>query len=398
MVPSMTSKVLDEAVISKINEIYHVVSANQGQLTSFGFSRGFLGVSVFNYLYSVHSGDPQYFNEAKTTFDKACEMIDSDPDKSYPQDFAELGIVCQYLYKAGVLDVVPNEFLEDIDVILCKKMRGELAQKNIGGYVNGALGYGLYFLQRSYFDPDRMQPIIAELVQGIITNAIRTDKGCYWMSRLKGNNEITYLSMPHGSAAVALFLTRVAEMALFPANQMKEIITQTIAFIEVHRVQNQHYQFIDIVQDPHKSRLALCYGDMGIGYMLLRAGRVFNNSTWYQEGMALLRNCALRHDESNTGVQDASILFGATGLALMFDRIGRITNDPLMKETSRLWYLKILEYDNAQNGYAGFRAANNQWHTHTNLAFSEGVIGIGCGLIKGLHPDDVDFDDLIWLL
>ncbi|WP_161597139.1 lanthionine synthetase LanC family protein [Dyadobacter flavalbus] len=398
MTLSGTSTILAELAKNKINEIYEIVYAHQEQLTSFGFSRGFLGISVLNYLYSVDSGDKKYLNEARLTFDKACDMIDSDLNKSYPQDFAELGIVSQYLYEEGVTDMEPNTFLEDIDMILLKKMRFELDQKNIGGFVNGALGYGLYFLQRSYFNRDGIERIVAELIRGIVRNAVRTDQGCYWISRLHAHKPNTYLSMPHGSAAVALFLSRAVEMGLYSASQLQDIMQDTIAFIQAHRVHDRHYQYIDIVQDPHESRLALCYGDMGIGYMLLRAGSVFNRRDWYEEGMVLLKKCASRREDGITGVQDASILFGATGLALMFDRIARLTKDPLMKETSAFWYSQILRYDCSPDGYAGFKAANNQWHTHTNLAFGEGIIGIGCGLIKGLNPDKVDFNDLIWLL
>ena len=398
MTLSGTSGLSVEVATGKISEIYQAVEANQGQLTSFGFSRGFLGVSVLNFLYGVHSGQQRYMDLARQTFDKACDMIDSDLNKSYPQDFAELGTVSQYLHEAGVLDLEPNMFLEDVDTILLKKMRYELSQKNIGGYVNGALGYGLYFLQRSRYDRGSMEPVLRELIRGILDCAIHTDNGCYWLSRLKSAKETTYLSFPHGSAAVLLFLARIVEMGLYPASRLVQTVGDAIKYIETHRVQNETYQFIDIVEAPHRSRLALCYGDMGIGYMLLRVGSAFNNKGAFEEGLAILRACAARRQESDTGVQDASVLFGATGLALMFDRVGQITEDALMKETADFWYSEIFKYDRSTDGYAGFKAAYNQWHTHTNLAFSEGIIGIGCGLIKGLNPEKVNFDDLLWLL
>lgn len=398
MTISGTSGLSARIAAGKIDEIYEAVRAHRDQLTSFGFSRGFLGVSVFSYLYGVHSGREEFMDEARQTFDQACDMIEGDLQKSYPQDFAELGAVSQYLHQAGVLDLDPNTFLGDVDTILLKKMRFEVSNKNIGGFVNGALGYGLYFLHRSRYDRENAEPIVGELIRGIIQAAVRTSQGCFWTSKLNPKKENTYLSVPHGSAAVLLFLTRAVEMGLYPASRLQEIACETIAYIQAHRVANDYYQFIDIVQDPHNSRLALCYGDMGIGYTLLRAGSAFNNQEWSQEGRAILKSCAARRDESVTGVQDASVLFGATGLALMFDRIAKITNDPVMSDAAGFWYQEILRYDGTDGGYAGYRAAYNQWHAHTNLAFSEGVIGIGCGLIKGLHSGKVNFDELIWLL
>lgn len=381
----------------KIREIYRVVEANQEQLTSFGFSRGFLGISVFNYLYSVHAEKQQYVDRAREAFFQACDMIDGDLTKSYPQDFAELGLVAQYLVEADVLDLDLSVFLEDIDTILLQKMRYELRQKHIGGFVNGALGYGLYFLQRARYDQARMGLIIAELVDGILASAIQSDKGCYWQSKLKPSTVTTYLSFPHGSAAILLFLAKVVEMGLYPATRLQRTISDAVRFLEAHRVLNDYYQFIDIVESPHKSRLALCYGDMGIGYMLIRIGTVFANETWALNGLTLLKACTARRQESNTGVQDASVLFGATGLALLFDRVGQLTGEISMHETANFWYTEVLRYGYSSSGYAGFRAAYNQWHLHTNLAFSEGIIGIGCGLIKALNPNKLNFDDLIWL-
>lgn len=386
-----------EVATEKIREIKQVIDANQEQLTSFGFSRGFLGVSVFNYLYSIHAGKQQYVDQARETFFQACDMIEGDPAKSYPQDFAELGTVSQYLVEADVLDLDPNLFLEDIDTVLLRKMRYELSQKHIGGFVNGALGYGLYFLQRASYYRERMEPVINELIGGILACALHTDKGCYWQSRLKHGTLTTYLSFPHGSAAILLFLAKVVEMGLQPAARLLPIISDAIRYLEIHRVRNEHYQFIDIVESPHKSRLALCYGDMGVGYMLLRVGTVFANKSWLVNGLALLRACTVRRQESHTGVQDASVLFGATGLALLFDRVGQLTGEDGMHETADFWYAEILRYGHSSDGYAGFRAAYNQGYIHTNLAFSEGIIGIGCGLIKGLNPDKVNINDLLWL-
>jgi lantibiotic modifying enzyme len=397
MTLSGTSGISVELATGKIKEICETVTTHHEQLTSFGFSRGYLGISVFNYLYAQHSGDKSYLNKARLSFDQACDMIDGDPDKSYPQDFAELGVVVHYLYEAEVIDLEPNIFLSDIDTILLRKMRYELSQRNIGGFVNGALGYGLYFLQRCRYDYEQFQPIVAELVQGILQCAIHVESGCYWASHLTPQKEATYLSMPHGSAAILLFLAKAVEMNLFSAGPLSDITHKAIAYIKAHEAHGQHYHFIDIVQEPNKSRLALCYGDMGIGYMLLRAGTAFRNEVWRQEGLVLLRNCAARKSQPETGVLDASILFGATGLALMFDRIGQITGETLMTDAAEFWYNEILKYGHAEGGYAGFKAAYNQWHTHTNLAFSEGIIGIGCGLIKSLNPGKVNFDDLIWL-
>lgn len=397
----MTSSVISglSAMIAaaKIEEIYEVVSIHKQQLSSFGLSRGYLGVSVFTYLYAVHSGRSRYLEEARQAFDQACDMIDSDPQKAYPQDFADLGAVSQYLCQVGVLDLDPNVFLGDVDAILLKKMRTELYAGNLGGFTHGALGYGLYFLQRSYYNRKVAQSIIEELIQGIVRNAIQTTQGCYWESGLKQNDQNTSLFFPVGSTAILLFLCRAIEMGLAPAGVLEVTAREAIVYIETQRLKEEKLP-VDVVRNHCNGRQMSYYNSVDTGYMLLRAGAAFGNAGWSKEGRAILKTCSMRHQEHVNCVQDASMGYGAAGLGVIFDRIGQVTNDPELANAASYWYTQILRFDLHSDGYAGYKATNGSHDTQNNLAFSRGVIGIGCALVKALHPGKVNFNDMIWLL
>jgi lantibiotic biosynthesis protein len=397
MIPVKTDSAFLKDIERKIDVLYETARLHQRELTSFGFSRGFLGLSVLTHLYSRHTGNPHYLTEARVLFDEACRMINDGAQTSYPLDMAELGIITQYLCEADVLDLEPNEFLSDVDTILLGKMRAELQKKNAGGFVNGALGYGVYFLQRFPYDRARFAPILRELVEGICQLAIYTKQGCYWISKLNPKEERTYLTMPHGTAAILLFFAKVVEYEIVAAEVLLPVMKESIDYIIHHEVQNQPYRYIDLVQEPHKSRLALCYGDMGVGYALLRAGFAFEQLAWYHKGVNILKHCTRRRDSESSGVKDAGILFGSVGLGIMFSRIHTLTNEACFQEAADFWYASTLDFAEHEDGLAGYKAAYNQWHTHTNLAFSEGIIGIGAGLIKALHSDKVDFDSLVWL-
>nr|WP_295922988.1 lanthionine synthetase LanC family protein [uncultured Dyadobacter sp.] len=382
---------------AKIEEIYEVVNIHKQQLSSFGLSRGYLGVSVFTYLYAVHSGRSRYLDEARQAFDRACDMIDGDPQKAYPQDFADLGMVSQYLCQAGVLDLDPNVFLGDVDEILLKKMRTELYAGNLGGFTNGALGYGLYFLQRSYYNRKVAQSIVEELVQGIVRNAIQTTQGCYWASGSDQNDENASLFFPQGSNAILLFLVRAIEMGLVPASVLEATAREAISYIEAQRAKEEKLPAAS-VGNGCKGLQIPYYNNVDTGYMLLRAGAAFGNAMWSAEGRDILKACAMRHQEHVNCKQDASMRYGAAGLGVIFDRIGQVTNDPELANAASYWYTQILRFDLHTDGYAGYKAANSARDAQNNLAFSRGVIGIGCALVKALHPGKVNFNDMIWLL
>ena len=359
---------------AKIDEIYEVVSTHKKQLSSFGFTRGYLGVSVFTYLYAVHSGKKQYLDVAREAFDHACDLVDGDPLKAYPQDFASLGAVAQYLCQVSVLDLDPNVFLSDIDAVLLKKMRSELYIGNLGGFGSGALGYGIYFLQRSYYNRALAQPIIDELVQGIVRYAIPTGEGCYWKSGLNGHHTKPAVFSPTETTAVLLFLARAIDMGLCPADFLEGIVNEAIIYIE-----NQE-------TDTNAET----------GYALLRAGAAFGNPSWTRAGLEMLRKYAKCKQEHLSATRDAGIQHGAAGLALLFDRVARLTYDQTLENAAGFWYRQILRFDIHPDGFAGYKTLENSWNMQKNLAFGEGIAGIGSALVKALHPEKVNFDDLIW--
>jgi len=361
---------------AKVDEIYEVVSTHKKQLSSFGFTRGYLGVSVFTYLYAVHSGKKQYLDDAREAFDHACDLVDSDPLKAYPQDFAGLGAVAQYLCQVSVLDLDPNVFLSDIDAVLLKKMRAELYTGNLGGFASGALGYGLYFLQRSYYNRPFAQPVIEELVQGIVRYAIPSGEGCYWKSELNGHYTRPALYAPAETTAVLIFLARAIEMGLCPADFLEGIVSGAIVYMDSQQA------------DPNAET----------GYALLRTGAAFGNPAWTRDGLDVLRGYAKCRQEHSGTMQDAGIHRGAAGLALLLDRAARLTYDQTLEDAAGFWYRQILRFDMHPDGFAGYKTSENPWNMQKNLAFCEGIAGIGSALVKALHPDKVNFDDLIWLL
>jgi lantibiotic biosynthesis protein len=393
-----TGKWLQTDKNQKINDILLQAHSHRNLLTGFGFSRGVLGLSLLYSLQGEHTGDQAFFDKARKRFDDACLMISEQGSKAFYLDLAELGILTEYLHKKGVLDLEPNEFLSDVDGILHSQMRNYLSDLNIGGFVNGAMAMGLYFLHRFSSNPVEVREILRELIHAIEEQAMRTTQGWYWKSRLNPREERIYLTLPHGSAATILFLSKIAERGIVQPEDVRNTVSQAISLLLHHEIQDSHFHFPDFMNETERSRLALCYGDMGAGYALLRAGQVFDQESWWTKGFEVLQNCARRRSLATTSVMDASLLFGATGLGLFFDKIHALTHRTEFDEAARYWHDRVSDFAGESEGFAGFKAAYNQWHPHTNLSFCEGIIGIGAGMIRTLQKDNADFDELIWIL
>jgi lantibiotic biosynthesis protein len=393
-----TGKWLQTDKNQKINDILLQAHANWNLLSGFGFSRGVLGLSLLYSLQGEHTGDQHFFDKSRKLFDDACLMISEQGSKAFYVDLAELGILTEYLHKKGVLHLEPNEFLGDVDSMLHSQMKSYISDANIGGFVNGAMAMGLYFLHRFASNPTEVREILRELIQAIEEQAVRTTQGWHWKSRLNPREERVYLTLPHGSAATILFLAKAAERGIIKPDDVRNTVSQAISLLLHHEIPDSHFHFPDFMHETERSRLALCYGDMGAGYALLRAGQVFDQDGWLRKGLEVLQNCARRRSPATTSVMDASLLFGATGLGLFFDKVYVLTHRPEFDEAARYWHDRVSDFAGESEGFAGFKAAYNQWHPHTNLCFCEGIIGIGAGMIRTRQKDNTDFDELIWLL
>lgn len=383
--------------ILKLQDILASVDANQDMLTGFSFSRGLLGASFLYSLYGEYSADNEYIERAKEVFERACKAVTDKSTRSFYLDISELGILIIYLKNRQTIDVDINDFLTDVDELISSQQRHYISEGKVGGFVSGAISMGLYFLHRFSSNPSFSQISLNELVAGIERNAIHAQNGYFWKTTTNIKAKEVCLTMPHGSAAIAIFLTKLAEKGISPTDRIHKIVDKTLSFIGSQKVDQRYPLFPDWLIHHGKGRVSLCYGDMGIGYAYLRAGITFSNEKWFNEGMQILLNCSQRRTPEDSRVVDAGVLFGATGLALMFNKVFKLTKINQFKETSDYWFDQVLSYANRNDGYAGFKAVYNQWHNYTNLSFCEGIIGIGAGLIASLRPDFNDFDELIWL-
>jgi hypothetical protein len=365
---------------NRIDEIYEAIHSQRTGMNRFGFRCGYLGISVFCYLYGLHTRQQTYFRQSSKYFDLACNTINIDPLVSYRLDFSDLGIVSQYLISAGVLDLTPNIFLEDVDKFLAGKMRLEMKQNKMAGFSTGAAGYGLYFLSRANYEPQQSVVILSEFIA-----AIRCDELCY-SGRLHRNvtdskaSHLNELSLARGISSVILLLSKVAESGWADDSNIVEIIDSISHFIfwKYERLKS--------------SKKLLCFqdGDLGIGYALLRTGQVFNRPLCIEKGEQILEQCANICLNKKEHLSDISLLSGASGAALVFERVYKLTGNDLFNQTAEFCYSGVLEFDAEQK--------HTLLPSQPDLSFMEGITGTGAGMIKALSRDRIDFGELLWLI
>ena len=78
-------------------------------------------------------------------------------------------------------------------------------------------------------------------------------------------------------------------------------------------------------------RLAWCYGDLGIGYILYQAGITFNDQKVIDFALEVLYHSTHRRTVEETQVFDAGICHGSAGVAHIYNRMWHYTKDPVFK-------------------------------------------------------------------
>lgn len=358
-----------------IEEIYETLPLLKKRLSEFGLTNGYLGLSVFCYLYGLHSGKKSCLKESAVLFQKALSLIGKHPI-IYPLDFTELVGVSQFLYQAGVLNDQPGSLLKEIDACLLGSMRQAVDQVDIGGFSCGAVAFGFYFLSRARLDPDRFKDVINELATGLVACSVNSQRECHWYP-----DQTFPVSLWNGQAAVILFLAAAAEQGYIEKDQVCQILSKAVSFL-THRLMLQ----------PASKLVSFQMGDLGIGYAMLRVGQVFDNHLWCESGLEVLGRRAGFCLASSEAVKHAGILTGASGAAMAFDKIYRLTGNDLFGVTAEMCFNLQLSL------YLEHKPEKTRRYTDSALCFGTGSVGVGVGLIKSLHRDEIDFDPLLWLV
>ena len=114
-----------------------------------------------------------------------------------------------------------------------------------------------------------------------------------------------------------------------------------ISYIVENTNKDTRYCYFPSIVSPddtaRKSRLGWCYGDLGVAWILYQAGCLLDDQPTVRLSMEVLRHAAGRRDPEHTLVGDTGLCHGSAGIALIFDRLGRLTGEPVFKNACDHW-------------------------------------------------------------
>jgi lantibiotic biosynthesis protein len=375
----------------EVEKIEAAVWNNQALFSNATYESGFLGPALFYAYMWLYTNDTTCLTRSEHFLEKGLSSLDVHTFKrgyktdSLDNHIAQVGRFLEFMKATGVMRLDADEIIASFDQVLFKLMMSKIDIADFD-IQSGALAAGYCYLSRTT-QTEQIAEYLSILVKGIDAKAVPDQQGHYsWPSSSALYNR-TYLGISHGNALIISFVCHVYNRGIEQA-VCTRILDKAAGFLLHFKSDFGKGLFPNFVgeEDQGPKQFSLCYGDIGIGYALLKMGLALNAPDILHTATAILNNCTTRKKEDKLTL-DAGITYGAAGLAITFEEIHRLTGNSLFSNAAAYWYAAIPEYAQHANQFAGYRSRVSMENDGIwDLNFAWGITGIGTSLVRRLHP------------
>jgi len=309
--------------------------------------------------------------------------------------------------QASDLEASEIEEEEDLNADIDALTLGSLKRTSIYDLISGLVGFGIYFLER-WPKPTAVQGIRA-VFDRLENLAEHTNQGITWLTgteflpdwQIKQAPKGYYnLGVAHGIPGIIHFLAQISTTTAVEPERSHRLLEGAVTWVIAQQrpwgARSRFPAWVVPGEEPSDSRLAWCYGDLGILAVLLQAARRAGRKDWQAFAHDLLDHClAWPPDDGDVG--DAPLCHGAAGVAHIFNRIYQSEGDPRCRDAAVFWLERALAMRKPETGVGGFSALTRPdpegpviWEA--NPAFLDGSIGIALALLAALSPVEPNWD------
>jgi lantibiotic modifying enzyme len=385
----------------KLNKI--VGRIRQSDTKSISLMNGLSGDVLFlNYMQNIDNKN--IFQFANIISEKVQNIIDvlANPNSqiptSYSNGIAGLGWMMTHINISQYSDYDTEDLLCQFDAILEPSFYNSIKNKNYD-YLHGALGYIMFFLNRNNHSAD----IYTHLIKYLERTSIIYDDKLKWISKklyIEPPLSIYDISLSHGSASIIAILIKLFELKIADKNIVEKLIIGAVNYIlslemDVAKYKSFFPFFMNEIEhttELTKSRLGWCYGDLGIGVTLWRAGMALNINEWVEKSLNILLYAAnQRRNLENNYVTNYGFCHGTVGIGHIFYRMWKNTSIIDFKKAADFWFkqtVAMLEIDTI-NGELNM--------SNIDISLITGLSGIGLALVSYLENINPSWDEVFLL-
>lgn len=290
------------------------------------------------------------------------------------------------------LELLDASELADLDASadsIYQRALADHAQKREYDLFTGLIGKGVYFLAAQKW------ALVAEVVRYLDACKVEVGDTCYWLDHMQGTNRCD-LGLAHGLPSIIAFLADCFRHGIEP-ERCRQLLERVVPYLLSQRGKAAApYQFpltlnVATGEATSTSRLAWCYGDMGVAVALWRAGAALAHQPWCEAALAIMHNAG-QISRAQAGVfrsaqhqaLDTGFCHGTAGIAHLFHRFYQATGQPEFRAYAEDWLDFTLQQLESGTFLFPVDMTRDVWVEHAGLL--EGYAGIGMVLLSFLEP------------
>ncbi|MFA8300225.1 MAG: lanthionine synthetase LanC family protein [Hyphomicrobiales bacterium] len=394
---------LKENIEKKNQEIIDFLEKFEGKDYSL---YGSLGNHLTLVNYGLNTNNPKYVDLGIERIQDAISNLDLSKIHmhAYSQGLVSIGVIAGYLQDHELIQL-DDEFFEVIDKVAIQYGQFFIKNDNFD-YLHGSTGIGIYFSTRIK-ESEEAGIFLNEWIDAVYDRTKNGEIRIY-DGHQSGENEADTIitGLAHGLPPVIKLLLRLAK--IYPDNKkVFDSIDALLDFFESirNKAENAKFHYPQMIVKDSKeetryiNRLAWCYGDLGVAYVLLEAGQQLGKKDLEEKALHILETTTLRKSLEESTIVDCGLCHGTAGVAHIYNRLYKWTNNELFKEASTYWYDMTLKMGVHKDGTLGFfipNADERGTREDDEAGFLMGVGGI-CASFQSYLYDNLDWDYILFL-
>lgn len=352
-----------------------------------GLFSGQFGEIFFLYYYSLIEKNYKSVADDKLDLFMSNVLTNQNMYHTYCSGVAGVGIGLHILQENRFI-TLEDDFFEDVDFYLFHKLMIELKNNNID-FLHGAIGLGFYFTKRLSFSDSEICRKALLLLLGYLQNTAIMDSYLQTVKWVEKNEKGKFnISLSHGMSSILIFLCRLYNLNLEKKNDILKMLQFLVNYIlnqkQDHKVYGSFFPSLSLEDNPPaKSRLAWCYGDLGVCQALWKANAILKNGNISELIEDILLFSATRTNLLSDFVHDAGLCHGSSGIAQIFYRMFQNTRLAPLSEASQYWEQVTLDFAFKHGDFAEYKKfsfLDDKYVINQNLL--EGSTGVGLFLLN----------------
>jgi lantibiotic biosynthesis protein len=206
------------------------------------------------------------------------------------------------------------------------------------------------------------------------------------------------LGLAHGVPGVVAILARYVAAGI-EVRRARPLLDSAVAYLRsVARpvMGKRYYAWLPPHNEEASTRVAWCYGDLGVSVALMSAAIATDREDWRADALDLAHGMAARPFEASQ-VIDAGLCHGASGVAHLFNRLSQAADDAELARAADAWFGHTLAMRRS-DPIAGFpRGVPDKgvmaWEPGADLL--TGASGVALALHAAISPIEPAWDQLL---